>query len=129
MARTRILITCATLVAPLALAIPAEAAGKTGLVLAVHDDFGRLNTTRLRCEPTGGTHTNATDACDDLIAANGDFSKLPGDPDVQFCTLEFQPVKATARGVWRGKPVSWRSESYPNRCAMNAALGPVFRFD
>ena len=113
----------------MALATPASADGKTGLVLSIHGtQLNALEVTWLRCDPPRGKHSNATDACRDLTTADGDFSKLPGDPNLQFCTLEFQPVKASAYGRWRGRPVSWTSGEYPNRCAMNAALGPVFRF-
>lgn len=128
MVRTRILIACAALLAPFVLAVPAEAAGKTGLVLAVHEQTGRLSTTQLKCDPPGGRHPEKHAACRDLNTANGDFDNLPGDPDWQFCTLEFQPVRASARGRWQGKLVLWMSDEFPNRCAMNAAMGPVFRF-
>ncbi|GLZ29938.1 protease [Lentzea sp. NBRC 105346] len=113
----------------MALAPTAEADGKTGLVLSIRGtQLGTLESTQLKCDPPGGKHTNAAAACRDLTTAGGDFSKLPGDPDLQFCTMEFQPVKASARGRWQGKPVSWSSAEYPNRCSMNAALGVVFRF-
>lgn len=81
----------------------------------------------LRCDRPGGSHPRAGEACADLRRAGGDFDHLPGDPQAQFCTLEYRPVIASARGVWEGRSVRW-AHTYGNRCALRVATGPVFDF-
>jgi subtilisin inhibitor-like len=106
----------------------ASAAGqRTALVLSVRGDGYEFRTAVLRCDPPGGSHPRAGAACADLSRAGGDLNGLPGDPQVQICTMEYRPVTASARGVWRGRPVRW-SHEYGNPCALRAATGPVFSF-
>jgi hypothetical protein len=130
MARTRIVVT--STLACLALAVPftgtaSAAPGKTELVLSTHEQIGTLGSAQLRCDPPSGSHGQAGQACRDLAAADGDFTKLPGDPNVQACTMELRPVTVSAQGNWRGKPVAF-SREYPNRCVLQAETGPVFAF-
>jgi hypothetical protein len=99
----------------------------SALLLSAHDEVGGLRTVELRCEPTGGRHPHADRACADLITADGDFAGLPGDPALEFCTMELRPVTVAARGTWRGAPVS-HSTTYSNPCLTQRATGKVFTF-
>jgi Subtilisin inhibitor-like len=118
----------AAMLGPVAPAGAASAAGhRTALVLTVRGDGYEFRTAVLRCDPPGGSHPRAGEACADLSGAGGNLDALPGDPQVQFCTMEYRPVTASARGVWRGRPVRW-SHEYGNPCALRAATGPVFSF-
>lgn len=106
----------------------AVAQPRTTLRLAVQDlTGGPQRALVLRCDPAKGPHGQAPRACDDIAAAQGDFTRLPGDPSVGFCTLDLRPVVAVARGTWRGKRVDFREE-YSNRCVLRIATGPVFDF-
>ncbi|WP_199439370.1 SSI family serine proteinase inhibitor [Umezawaea beigongshangensis] len=136
MARTRLLatsvLTCLAVVAPLPAAAAASSASApplflSALVLSAQDEVGGLRTTELRCEPTGGRHPHAELACADLVTARGDFAALPGDPALEFCTMELRPVTVSAHGTWRGVPVT-HSKTYSNPCLSRRATGPVFTF-
>lgn len=80
----------------------------------------------LTCDPVGGTHPFAGQACRDLDRAGGDFTRLPGNPGIPGCTREYDPVTVTARGHWNGRPVKFRW-TYGNDCMRNFESGPVFR--
>jgi hypothetical protein len=86
-----------------------------------------LDTTvvHLHCEPTGGDHPHAAQACDDLLRSDGDVQAVE-DTD-GFCTLEYDPVHVTARGTWRGERVDF-AHTYPNGCVMHTDTGVVFDF-
>lgn len=79
----------------------------------------------LRCEPLGGDHPAAAEACTELVRVNGDFAALDG-PD-RMCTKEYQPVTVTVSGVWRGRQTSYR-QTFSNRCTLIQAKGSVFEF-
>lgn len=79
----------------------------------------------LECDPDGGTHTRAASACDQLRAVGGDLQALADDSSI--CTREYRPVTATAIGVWRGSPLSYRV-TFSNRCLLLSATGDVFNF-
>lgn len=126
MARIRLLFACLALVTPL---VPATANAAplpaTGLVLSVRPEMGRLSTTQLRCEPAGGLHKNAKEACDALLGVDGDFTKM--EDTGLMCTMELNVTKASLRGTWRGKQVRYTSE-YSNPCQLRAFTGKVFDF-
>ena len=126
MARTRLLFACLALATPL---VPAAAQAAplpaTGLVLSVRPEMGKLSTTQLTCEPAGGRHKNAEEACDALVPVEGDFTRM-GDGGL-MCTMELNPMKATLRGKWRGKKV-FHEEIYSNPCVLRAHTGKVFDF-
>lgn len=82
-------------------------------------------TIRLTCEPSGGDHPKAAQACDELLRAGGEVSAVE-DTDGS-CTLEYRPVHVTAHGDWRGEPRSFES-TYPNECTVRHDTGPVFDF-
>ncbi len=80
----------------------------------------------LSCDPPGGTHPTAAQACTTLTQVNGDFTQLEPDPET-FCTANYDPVTATAEGTYNGKPVSYQ-ETFGNSCAMASTLGATFDF-
>jgi hypothetical protein len=127
MARTRLLFACLALAAPV---VPATAQAAplpaSGLVLSVRPEMGRPSTTRLTCEPAGGRHKNAKQACEDLIPVDGDFTKIKPAADAA-CTMELNTTKATLRGKWRGEKVVFE-RVYSNPCMMRVHTGKVFDF-
>ncbi|SES42041.1 SSI family serine proteinase inhibitor [Lentzea albida] len=131
MARTRLLFACLALAAPLVPAT-AQAAPLTealfpaaGVTLSVQPEMGTLSTTQLTCEPTGGLHRNAQQACDQLTPVEGDFRRL--DAAEVMCTMELNPTKATLRGKWRNKKIDFQ-QVYSNPCVLRAHTGKVFDF-
>lgn len=57
----------------------------------------------LTCEPAGGSHPDAEQACADLAAQGLPLAPLPTDA---FCSQVFGgPQTATVRGTYRGEPV------------------------
>lgn len=80
----------------------------------------------LTCEPAGGTHPDPVAACRDLAIAGGDFANLPGDPLIGACPMVYDPVTASAVGLWRGEPVEFRA-TYSNACVLRARTGHVFQ--
>ncbi len=131
MARTRLLIACLALVTPFVPATTVSAAlpPATGLVLSVRSEMGALSTpstTKLRCEPAGGLHKNAKEACAALTPVDGDFTKIEPAADVA-CTMELNMTKATLKGKWRGKNVFFEQD-YSNPCTMRVYTAKVFVF-
>jgi hypothetical protein len=127
MARTRLLFACLVLATPL---VPATASAAplpaSGLVLSVQPEMGRRSTTRLNCEPAGGQHRNAKEACDGLGPVNGDFTKMTPAADV-MCTMELNMTKATLKGKWRGKKVFFEQD-YSNPCVLRVHTDKVFDY-
>jgi len=113
--------------ASVATAQPAAAATGTGahLRLTVRG-AGSLVTVVLRCDPTGGSHPQAGDACAALAEAGGDVSAVK--PRVgMMCTMQYEPMTAIARGVWHGRPVRYR-HTFSNACHMHTTTAVVFDF-
>jgi hypothetical protein len=79
----------------------------------------------LQCEPLGGTHPKAAQACADLARSGGRIEREPARDTV--CTMIYAPVVAEARGHWRGRPVRFKAE-YANECVLGARTGWIFRF-
>jgi hypothetical protein len=122
------LLTATTLLAP----APGTAAVRSAdspstLLLGVTEQGGGSRTSELNCDPAGGSHPDADAACTDLSRAQGRFDALPGDSTHPYCPMLYRPVTASARGYWRGKPVSFRA-TYPNGCVLTQRTGAVFRF-
>ena len=80
---------------------------------------------KLTCEPAGGTHPDPETACKQLAQVNGDFGALNVNPGP--CILIWAPVTVTAKGTWRGTPVSYQ-ETFPNSCVLGRQTGAVFAF-
>ncbi|MEU6818780.1 SSI family serine proteinase inhibitor [Streptomyces sp. NPDC046860] len=79
----------------------------------------------LLCDPPQG-HPKAPQACAELDAAEGDFSRL-ADP-AAICPLIYAPVTARAHGRWNGHPADFE-RTYGNACELRAATGAVFALD
>ncbi|NGN66813.1 hypothetical protein G5C51_23270 [Streptomyces sp. A7024] len=117
--------------AVLAQAVPAAAADhddppkKAGshLVLATQsvNDPDKVELAYLTCDPAGGNHPGAVEACAAIEHADGDFDELP--ETEAMCTMEYAPVTVRAYGHWDGRIVHWSSDEYPNACAANLATG------
>lgn len=104
----------------------APAAERTNLVLAIYQEGGAVETTRLSCDPAAGEHQRAQVACGEITAAGGDFTQLSAQ-EQRFCTFEYAPVTVAAFGTWRGEQVRY-VEEFPNRCVMENETGTVFTF-
>ncbi|GAA4436213.1 SSI family serine proteinase inhibitor [Actinokineospora soli] len=109
---------------PVAIASQHPEEKRAVLALTVTDRDGAVKIRTLRCGPDGGTHPSASAACAALSQVDGDFTQLNTQPGL-MCTLEYDPVSATARGTWNGKVVNYH-ETFPNRCAMWSHTSPVF---
>ncbi|MGD9485925.1 subtilase-type protease inhibitor [Streptomyces sp. TRM70308] len=113
-------------------ATPAPTLAPSALALTVAEGESAATTTperavTLSCAPgTGGTHPNAAAACQELIAADGDFENLPGSGE-RLCPLHYDPVVVTAEGVWNGKRVSYE-RTFGNACAKGSEGRAVFAF-
>lgn len=110
-------------------AVSAEPAGPPAsfISLAIHDN-GRgaaPRTATLSCDPAGGTHPHAQDACASLEAAGGDPNGLR--QEHTMCTLDYQPVTLTAHGNWKNRPVHFE-KTYSNSCTAQAQTEQVFDF-
>ncbi|MBM7775361.1 hypothetical protein JOD54_005565 [Actinokineospora baliensis] len=120
----------AAVCASVAALVPATTADATiapvraGFVLTVQRAGELPRLAVLRCAPDGGTHQAAAAACAQLSQVNGRFEKLNVVPDA-MCTLEYDPVKVTAVGLWGRRPVHYRAE-FGNRCQLHTATGAVF---
>ena len=112
---------------PFAVTGVASASPDTSLTLTVAVSDGSAESVELTCDPPGGTHPNARRACTELHAAQGDFDALSDDQEPVFCTMEYQPVTAVAKGTWHGEPVRWTRE-FGNNCSLRSATGTVFLF-
>ncbi|HVK25297.1 MAG TPA: SSI family serine proteinase inhibitor [Actinokineospora sp.] len=108
------------------LATPAEAAPTESayLVLTVSGSDGPLRAGTLKCGPNGGNHHSPDAACRTLAQVDGRFEKLNVSPD-RACTLQYDPVRVTALGRWRGHRVDFEA-TYGNPCLLAVTAGPVF---
>jgi hypothetical protein len=93
------------------------------LTLSHPDGGSGQRTVTLRCDPTGGNHPLASEACAELSRSGGTIGHPPGGA----CTMIYAPVVAEATGHWYGRPVRYRAE-FGNDCALRAGTGSVFRF-
>ncbi|MEQ8146596.1 SSI family serine proteinase inhibitor [Streptomyces sp. OP7] len=82
--------------------------------------------TMLRCDPPGGGHPHADQACADLTAADGRITALPTED--ALCPMIYAPVTAHAQGMWRDRPVDY-TETFPNTCTLRARTGALFALD
>ncbi|MFI9394131.1 SSI family serine proteinase inhibitor [Streptomyces bauhiniae] len=79
----------------------------------------------LLCDPPQG-HPKAAEACAELAAADGDFSRL-GDSGT-LCPLIYAPVRARAHGRWNGRPIEY-DRTYGNACELRAETADVFALE
>ncbi|MEW2621751.1 SSI family serine proteinase inhibitor [Streptomyces sp. NPDC048106] len=80
----------------------------------------------LQCEPTGGTHPTAQDACTQLIAVDGQFALIPR-ASGYGCGGDWAPITVTVTGTWRRQPVYF-TKTYGNDCEASVGSSFVFRF-
>jgi Subtilisin inhibitor-like len=106
-------------------AFPAHAASAPRSLILTVEQGGQDDSVTLRCDPASGPHPRSLEACKALTAVKGDPSKLPEEP--RTCTREYDPVTATARGVWDGAAVNYQ-RGFSNRCELIRATGPLFDF-
>ncbi|AEV82638.1 serine protease [Actinoplanes sp. SE50] len=110
----------------LATAAPAAAARpESRLVLTYAGETGRPAAVRLTCDPDGGEHPKAAQACAELGRVGADPRRLK--PADRLCFMLYQPVTAQLRGTWRGRPVKW-TQRFGNGCEMTRATGVLFAF-
>src|SRR5690349_4767185 len=79
----------------------------------------------LTCDPDGGGHPKAVQACAELTRVGADPARLK--PADRYCILLYQPVTAQLSGMWRGRAVKW-AHTYGNSCEMGRATGVLFDF-
>jgi hypothetical protein len=82
-------------------------------------------TVRLACNPTGGGHPEAAQACAILRSTGADPARIK--PAQVMCMMLYQPITARIAGTWRGQRVKW-SHQYGNGCEMTRATGVLFKF-
>ncbi|NBH03504.1 SSI family serine proteinase inhibitor [Amycolatopsis sp. SID8362] len=113
-------------------AAQAEPVGTVGasLTLTKTYEHGTAISQTLTCDPEGGTHPNAVQACAELAKVEADFDRLSAKDGADKCKEqngEFHPVRVEAQGIWRGNAVSYR-HSFLNSCWLSANTGTVFQF-
>lgn len=74
----------------------------------------------LDCDPPGGNHPRAEEACD-LIAEHGDIASVQGVSDGP-CTMIYKPVTIRVTGIEEYE------ETFSNECVMKSVKGAVFDF-
>jgi hypothetical protein len=78
----------------------------------------------LRCDPAGGDHPKAKQACDTLAKAKDPFKPTPPG---QMCTHIYGgPEVATVKGTWDGKPINAKF-TRGNGCELHrwSQVGPL----
>jgi hypothetical protein len=79
----------------------------------------------LKCEPTGGNHAEAEEACASLDAVDGDFDALMSRNTI--CPDVYQPVTIEVGGSWRGEAMDFE-HTYANLCFAYDESDGVFKF-
>lgn len=97
------------------------------LVLRTSTGNGPERTVTLQCDPAGGTHPKAAEACADVAKAGGQLAQMPAGAQPRACFMIYAPVTVTARGDWQGQAVRF-TEKFPNTCVMRDKTGSVFDF-
>jgi hypothetical protein len=80
----------------------------------------------LQCDPPGGTHPDPEWACEVLEEVGGDPADLVP-PRGVICTLQYDPVTASATGIWNDRSIRFE-RTFGNACSLWAETGPVFAF-
>jgi hypothetical protein len=78
----------------------------------------------LTCNPGGGSHPAAEEACQALEKVHGDPARMREDPDV-VCPAIWSPVTVTANGIWDGKYFSYQ-RTFGNNCRKRSLGGALF---
>jgi hypothetical protein len=104
--------------------VPPDA--QTSLTLTLAPTGGVPTTVVLECEPAGGSHPHAEDACAALAAANGQIGGI-APKQAEMCPHLVHPVRATATGHYRTTLVDY-DHTWNNSCELTRATGAVFDF-
>ncbi|MGQ0467878.1 MAG: SSI family serine proteinase inhibitor [Sporichthyaceae bacterium] len=118
--------------AAVATVVPATAASahhdnRTNLTLTVKERGGDTYRVTLKCNPTGGSHPDRSDACREIGRAKGDLRYLPGRQTFRACPKIYRPVTVTAKGKTHGWNIYYK-ETFSNWCEMTTETGSVFDF-
>jgi hypothetical protein len=113
----------------LVVATPAAAApDQTVLAITITPLPGGMPSTPryavLTCDPAGGTHPKAAQACDEIAAAGGDIAAVPPNRNMG-CLPVWEPVTIAVRGIWRGAALDYAATQGAVSCAM-ISHGAVF---
>jgi hypothetical protein len=106
-------------------AAPRPPAARTDLVVTYMADAGYAAAVTLTCDPAGGAHPKAAEACAVLAKVSGRPGRLK--PAATMCTMEYAPITAQVGGVWQGRKIKW-SRTYPNACDMSRSTGALTAF-
>lgn len=102
-----------------------SASRPTELTLSYAAEAGYATAVTLRCDPPGGGHPEAAQACRVLRKAGGRPDDLR--PARRMCMMIYAPITAQVSGRWKGMRVNW-SRRFGNACEMNRATGVLFKF-
>jgi hypothetical protein len=117
----------ATSIVAIVLTAPAaRAEDSTRLVLKATTGTRAPHSVTLRCDPAGGTHPKAAQACSDLVQSHGEFSATR-DRSPRACFMIYSPITVSAKGTWQGQSVNFGSK-FPNACALHSKTGSIFDF-
>lgn len=107
----------------------ADQAGQAPTRLTLRTAVGSAapRTVSLQCDPSGGTHPKAAQACADLAKAHHDFVVATDDKNPRACFMIYSPVVISAEGQWRGEAVKFTAR-YPNTCVLRAKTASIFDF-
>lgn len=116
------------------LAAPSQTAAATGdhaqhqkpstIRLSVSSGVSPTRGAVLKCHPMGGSHKRGAEACTQLDGAGGRFEASAQNSGVA-CTLQYEPVTATAVGQWNGRSVNFE-QTFSNSCVLAAHTGVIF---
>jgi Subtilisin inhibitor-like len=123
----RLLATSIVAMTPVALPAYADGPAPSQLDLKATSGAGAPHNVTLQCDPEGGTHPRATQACADLVQSHGEISATTRDKDPRACFMIYAPVTVSAEGTWQGRNVHFQSK-YPNTCALRSKTGSIFDF-
>lgn len=94
--------------------------------LTVRDDHsGGFHTTSLTCQPSGGHHPKADQACESLFEARGKFDSLRSQK--AQCPLIYKPVTVSAHGSWQQTPIHF-TKTFSNACVAKSQTEAIFDF-
>lgn len=104
-----------------------SASGPSHLVLHMTSGPAAGRTVTLKCDPPGGTHPRALQACADVAKSKGDLQQMPAADSPRACFMIYAPVTVTAQGQWHGSSVRY-TKRFPNTCVMRDKTGSLFDF-
>ncbi|GAB3725586.1 SSI family serine proteinase inhibitor [Nocardiopsis nanhaiensis] len=119
----RNILTCAAATAvALSLAAPAHAYAESAqyTLRVVDETTGESSLAALECDPAGGTHPRAEEACEAIEEAGGSIAEV--DSSGAPCTMIYQPVTVTSTGYEEYE------ETFGNACVLDTTKGAVFDF-